>query len=526
MSLRIRLFLIFGTLIAVLLGAQWYMLRTLTNDLAADADDLAFSVSQGVASVFIRPSDPQHIVRELAAHGTEDSVGFVIDETKAKPPSGHHSLILKSRSFDGKVVVKRQTITGDEPQILVGNDSVTHVISLDENDSSHTWVSTSQPPHESAGDLTQTGGKVADRVMAVAVSDNEMVEHMNLSLATTGENNFIYLTSPSINKKIPINKNPLTETLATMYNQYLLGSLGILLVGLLVVAMVSHGFSAPLRRLASTAQMVGEGRLGVQVNVTSGGGEVGIAIHEFNKMSVQLRELDNRTQMMRQRENLSELGEIADGLAHTIRNPLNTLGLSVEQMVAQTPDTESNRELAHVARQQIRRIDQWIRSFLALASQGTSSNEEIRMDGLIHDVMLEALGDGSAKVELVVELAEDLPVCHGVGAELRAVVQALVVNAVEASPAGGRLWIRANPTQDGGVCIQVEDEGSGLPRDVRDKLFSPHVTTKVTGSGMGLFLAKRIITTRYNGSLTLNDRQPNGVLAELFIPREKELVHG
>jgi signal transduction histidine kinase len=97
-------------------------------------------------------------------------------------------------------------------------------------------------------------------------------------------------------------------------------------------------------------------------------------------------------------------------------------------------------------------------------------------------------------------------VVSGVPAELKAVLQALVVNAVEASPPGGQVTIQVEPGETGGVRVTVDDEGSGLPDAIRARLFEPHVTTKPHGSGMGLFLAHRLVSGRYAGELRLEPR--------------------
>ena len=112
-------------------------------------------------------------------------------------------------------------------------------------------------------------------------------------------------------------------------------------------------------------------------------------------------------------------------------------------------------------------------------------------------------------------------------------LQALVVNAVEASPEGGTVRIGVRPVEnDGGtddprVLIAIEDQGPGLPAEVRERLFTPHLTTKANGSGMGLFLAHRIATNRYGGRLELEDLKStdgSGTRALLEIgPRNQEL---
>ena len=68
----------------------------------------------------------------------------------------------------------------------------------------------------------------------------------------------------------------------------------------------------------------------------------------------------------------------------------------------------------------------------------------------------------------------------------------------------------------------IEDEGPGLPPSVRERLFTPHVTTKSTGTGMGLFLAHRIATSRLGGTLRLDDRPSGGTVAVLELPLDEE----
>ena len=99
--------------------------------------------------------------------------------------------------------------------------------------------------------------------------------------------------------------------------------------------------------------------------------------------------------------------------------------------------------------------------------------------------------------------------------ELHAALHALVVNAVEASPDGAEISVRVQARDGGSARVTVDDEGPGLPGEVRARLFTPHVTTKPSGSGMGLLLAHRIATTRYGGGLALEERLSRGTRAVL-----------
>ena len=195
--------------------------------------------------------------------------------------------------------------------------------------------------------------------------------------------------------------------------------------------------------------------------------------------------------------------------------------LSVEELAA-SGNAAAAPGLAESARRQIRRIDQSLRSFLALASQSGGVVSEVNLRELIEDVTLEALQDSRGKVRIELDLAADLPALRAVAPELRAVLQALVVNAMEASPEGGRVTVRATPATGGRARLEIDDSGPGLPEEVRRRLFTPHLSTKANGSGMGLFLAHRIATSRYGGSLELLDRKTGGTRAVLEIGMRAE----
>jgi signal transduction histidine kinase len=239
-------------------------------------------------------------------------------------------------------------------------------------------------------------------------------------------------------------------------------------------------------------------------------------------MSTRLSELDSETQTLREREHLTEIGELARGLAHSLRNPLNVLGLAVEELVAHA-DT-SGDQLARSARAQISRIDQTLRSFLALASGDAGNVQPVAMEDVARDVALELMQDVHLPTRVRVIADEQQPELNGVEAELRAVLHTLVVNAVEASPPDGVVTVEIKAAA-AGVAIHVCDDGPGLAPEIRERLFTPHLTTKERGAGMGLFLAERIVKNRYGGQLELLDRDPRGTCAVLTLSGRKGEAH-
>ena len=475
MSLRLRLFLLIGGLVALLVVAQWWWARVLARDLSSEIDEVASSVGHSVAT-FFSAFDPQA-------------------EGGASP---------------GEVVVCRD---GDCEDVAVAEEMVAHLRHADAGETEGAGPAGGAYPspvviqrfRRSAGDSSAAAGDVVAytyRHQAAVAADEQgdTEKHIKIHIEHQEGARFLWLAGQNMERRFQIPQGGFSAKLERFSRRLVLGSMGFLALGLALAGAVAYRVTTPLRRLSDAARRLGEGALGTRVPLTAGG-EVGAALAAFNRMSGRLEELDRRNRELSARRHLGEIGEISRGLAHTLRNPLNALGLSVDELAAGA----GAPRLAESARRQIRRIDSSLRSFLALASQSGGVLTEVDLGELSQDVGLEALQDGRGKARLEVAVDDGLCRLRAVEPELRAVLQALVVNAVEASPEGGRVTVRASLPEAGRWRLEIEDQGPGLPPDVRARLFTPHLSTKANGSGMGLFLAHRIATGRYRGRLELID---------------------
>jgi two-component system sensor histidine kinase KdpD len=100
---------------------------------------------------------------------------------------------------------------------------------------------------------------------------------------------------------------------------------------------------------------------------------------------------------------------------------------------------------------------------------------------------------------------------------IKAALANLVENAAEVSPEGQPVLVRVSRDEKRAV-IEIVDRGPGLPDEVRRRLFSPHVTTKVGGSGMGLFLARQLVVGMHGGTLEIEDGEGGGTVATVHVP--------
>jgi signal transduction histidine kinase len=270
--------------------------------------------------------------------------------------------------------------------------------------------------------------------------------------------------------------------------------------------------------LADGAEALGRGDLGVQVPETASG-EIGELERAFNGMSARLAELEAERELWQEREHLAQLGDLSRGLAHTLRNPLHTLGLAVEELAS---GEESRQDLVTTSRAQIRRIDRWLRSFLALGAEEVAEPEVIDLGVLARGVALESVQQGSG---VQVEGGDDGLMVRVVPGAVRAALANLIENATEVSPEGEPVEVALAIDGDDAV-VRVVDGGPGLPDAVRERLFSPHVTTKVGGSGMGLFLARQLVVGMNGGTLDVVDGENGGTVATMRLPLLTEEADG
>ncbi len=308
--------------------------------------------------------------------------------------------------------------------------------------------------------------------------------------------------------EIEIPTSPTMDIFHTTLRNGLMASALLLVVGLAASAVVSRRLAKPLQDLVRRAEELGSGEVGLRVPVTTSG-EVGELEAAFDRMSVRLGQLETEREQWRRREHLAQLGDLSRGLAHTVRNPLHTLGLAVEELAGEGEDSRVT-----TARTEIRRIDRWIRSFLALGAGDAASAVRCDLVELVQESLLEAGREG---VDIRLEAPEGpLPV-EVVPTGLRAALGNLLENAVQASDKGGAVDVVLSSDGDR-ARIEIRDRGPGLPDAVRQRLYEPHQTTRSGGAGMGLFLARQLIEEMHGGTLALGDAEGGGTLVTIDIP--------
>jgi signal transduction histidine kinase len=232
------------------------------------------------------------------------------------------------------------------------------------------------------------------------------------------------------------------------------------------------------------------------------------------------RELQRRAQTT---EKLAAIGTLTAGLSHEIKNPLNAAGLQLMVLDSRLdelpPDARARyREPLRLVQDEIGRLNDLLQEFLDFARPRDLALASFDLSNVLTDV-LDLLSEEIAGAGLTLERAWLSPLTvRGDEQRLRRVVVNLVRNALQATPAGGR--VRVSARAEAAVHLLVEDSGPGIPRELRARVFEPFFTTKASGSGLGLPLAHSIIE-QHGGKLSILDSELGGAGFEITLPGDE-----
>jgi PAS domain S-box-containing protein len=217
-------------------------------------------------------------------------------------------------------------------------------------------------------------------------------------------------------------------------------------------------------------------------------------------------------------------GQVALGVAHEIKNPLQAMNLNLElareKIARQSTSADMSGPLRNlgVVGQQIRRLDEVVNGFLKFARMTHAEREPLNVNGILSEIVnLVTHAAEAGGVEIRFTPRPGLPTIWGDRSLLYQAFLNQVQNAIQAGPHQGPIEIETEPAARGGVDVRVRDRGRGIPRLELAKVFDLFYTTREEGSGIGLAIVQRVLAL-HGGQVEIASNEGDGTTVSTWLP--------
>jgi signal transduction histidine kinase len=301
--------------------------------------------------------------------------------------------------------------------------------------------------------------------------------------------------------------------------------------GILAAIYLARRYTKPIHQVVSAVKRVAAGDLSQTIH-SDRLDEIGELTKNFNEMIVELRVQKELKERLARAEHLSKIGQLASGIAHEIKNPLNLISLSIDHMKEKyAPQTDPHKKrfeaLILNIKDEIHRLKKLIDDFLNYGKPLVLCKQSFDVVQLL-----------SQTISLVAVKAQE----QGIEIEKRGLSEQqifadpeliktcflnVILNAFQAMPEEGRVIIDVQQVCPKTLRIQFTDNGPGISEEALARVFEPYFTTKDVGIGLGLFITKRIIEQHHGAIRLMQAEQQSGTIAEITLPiiTEHEASH-
>jgi signal transduction histidine kinase len=236
--------------------------------------------------------------------------------------------------------------------------------------------------------------------------------------------------------------------------------------------------------------------------------------HQLEETSQEILALNREMESLVMERTMSEM---ALGMAHGLRNPLHVIGGFSHRLLRKTDPEDPSRAWVAAIADEARRIEHMVERFETLAQRKVSFFAQKNLNEIVWGTLDLLRPELRAKnLVLIMEISPE-PLVGRFNAHLLKVALAhLVRNAIEATPAKGKILVRLGREKDYAV-LAIRDTGRGMPPDVVDKVFVPFYTTKIGGTGLGMVFVRQIVD-EHRGVIVLESQVGKGTLVTIRIP--------
>ena len=291
----------------------------------------------------------------------------------------------------------------------------------------------------------------------------------------------------------------------------------------------SWHFLRPIKKLAGATNVISEGRLPEKIHFNSND-ELGMLTRSFNQMVKNLRRIQSE---LVKNEKLVSVGRLASGVAHEVRNPLNTMNVTLGLLKRRVAGKKDVMALAETISAEISQLDHFLSDFLSYSRQPPPKPTPTSINEMAEDILsgYSALATRS-HIILKSRLDPSLPLFPLDPFQVERAIVNIVVNAIESMPDGGALIIKTKwrprpngKSGEGFLAFSIADTGKGLSPEELQHVFDPFYTTKELGTGFGLSLSQSIVES-HGGHIQIRSEPGWGTTVTIILPGAAAQVHG
>jgi len=299
---------------------------------------------------------------------------------------------------------------------------------------------------------------------------------------------------------------------------HLIALVPIVILSFLVGLFLIFNVNRPLKTIENAIKKIANGDF-KNIPDISTGDEFESLVDSLNNM---IDELNSRNEQLIQAKKLASLGRLTSGVAHELNNPLNNISTSLQILIEELEENnlEFKKELLINAEQEVVRGKDIVRALLEFSRERSFAMKWTNFKDLVHNAIKRVKAMLPDNVTIKVDVPDDIQVYGGPDRIERVLIN-LFNNAVQAMEDGGEITITALPyeaTKDG-LCLQVQDNGSGIPEEDIGRIFDPFYSTKEVGkgSGLGLSIVYGIIE-QHGGEISVTSEEGKGTTFSVFFP--------
>ncbi|MEW6686473.1 MAG: ATP-binding protein [Candidatus Edwardsbacteria bacterium] len=252
-------------------------------------------------------------------------------------------------------------------------------------------------------------------------------------------------------------------------------------------------------------------------------GQVSSAIRNaqlYESLQNKIKELEATQELLVKTEKIAAVGEMAQSLAHEIRNPLVSIGGFVRSIYKETPLENPNRKYLGIVLREVERLEETLDDIFRYTSSIKPEMQEENLNEIIEEAILLLEPEMQAKgIKTHLEIDFSLPKIWFDTHQLRHVFLNLFKNSIHAMSKGGELFIK-NHQHKNFVEIEISDTGTGISQEDLNKIFTPYYTTKRGGVGLGLAISHQVVQN-HGGSIEVKSEKEGGTTFLIRLPFEK-----